>query len=145
MSARQQQKNRKRELAFQTKILESYKLAGGTGDKWNNEWLTGRPDLILSLPEIGGHLMEVKHRPTWERAIKNPMTPKQREVAARFMDADCLVVLGIVRGGSPTVITSQLALFNPLHDILYPDNASWYGWRGKNKFDVKSMMMEYVG
>ena len=50
------------ELKFQDHLIDSYSRQGGYARKWASEWQGGVQDLICSIPPIGLHLIEVKHR-----------------------------------------------------------------------------------
>lgn len=105
------------ELGWQNKICDSLKASGGYGAKWASEWVSGPPDLICSLPDVGGFLIEVKHLPTWQGGkIKNPMTELQKDWARRYTKAGCFVFLGIVYGGTKATTASRLLLTSPLGD-----------------------------
>ena len=104
----------RRELTFQSHIIDTYKLEGGTGRKWASEWQKGPPDLVLSCPVVGTHLAEVKHHPTFSvhRAIQNPMTPKQISVAEEYIKAGSHVFLFLVSGNHAR--DAALHVYKPL-------------------------------
>lgn len=86
------------ELKFQKYITDNYKSAGGYAKKWASDLAVGNPDLVCSL--IVPHMIEVKHRPTWdgERPIKNPMTAKQVIEMDKWIDSGMVGALAIVTG-----------------------------------------------
>ncbi len=112
---------RRTELKFQNHIIDSYQNCGGRARKWASEWQKGMPDLICSLPGVGGHLLEVKHEPEFggiRKVIKNPLAPKQRNEAEKYIAAGCPVFAAIVCCGVLATGT-KLALFHPMSDVFY--------------------------
>lgn len=108
--------SRRVELKFQNHIIDSYEKFGGYARKWASDLQVGPPDLVGAMPEIGQHLMEVKHRPEFgdtKMSMPNPMDKKQIDVAKRYINANGVVFLGVV-GKSSKAIGSTLSLFDPL-------------------------------
>lgn len=129
---------------MQTHILDSYILNGGYGKKWASDVQVGEPDLIVSMPEFGGHLVEVKHRPEWRTGIeyKNPMRIKQRIEARKYNDADMPVFLAIVTGEN--VKDSTLYYVSPSLDMLNLNDWCSVPWRGKEKFNIGFLLSNYI-
>jgi hypothetical protein len=130
---------KRRELAFQSHVIDSYKSCGGYGRKWATELMVGVPDLICTLPEIGLHLVEMKHRPEWsvDAQYRNPLTPKQKMEALAYVRAGGLAV-GYVVVASSEAIGSQLCIFDPTLAEIVTDKHVPY--RPGPKFDVKQLM-----
>lgn len=89
------------EVAWQHKIIKTERARGHFGGKWSSSTQTGKPDLILHFPDVGGVLMEVK----LFRGIKNDdaefsrkieTTPKQREELEKYSVAGGIGVVGVV-------------------------------------------------
>lgn len=137
MTARQQ------ELKFQSHILDSYERAGGYGRKWATDLQVGVPDLIASLHGWGTHLIEVKHRPTWDGDEKsNPLNSKQIQIAKKFYNAGSLV-LGAVVVGETKALGSVLCFFDPKLDDFKPIIRSMYVM-GKG-FPIRDMLLATRG
>lgn len=133
----------RRELAHQNHIIDSYKECGGHAAKWASEWQKGKPDLICSTPRLGGHLMEVKHRPDWKRVCKNLLEPKQIDECKKYLDAGCRVVVGVVRGEK--TIKSEMALFDPLSETFDPVTAFWVPYVPGKKYNINTLLDKYYG
>lgn len=134
----------RKELRFQSHIIDSYKNWNGYGRKWSSEWTVGVPDLVLSLPLFGGHLAEVKHRPTWDfgKIYKNPLTDKQQEDCEAYHEAQCNV-LGMVIIGSDKALGSGLALFHPVPDEIVLDPRFYVGYSQEGigtKFNIPRLL-----
>jgi hypothetical protein len=135
----------KRELKFQNHIVNSYKIAGGYAKKWASDLAVGNPDLICSL--VRPHLMEVKHRPTWDgnRPVKNPMTAKQVIEMGRWIDAGTMGMLGIVTGEKAINAVLHLCWPVPTDGII---SGHWVFARGAYQpgvgFPIETMIEEYI-
>ncbi len=115
------------ELAFQTRIVDSYAKCGGFARKWASDMQAGQPDIIACLPEFGVHLTEVKHEPEFGvamRSIANPMTKLQRLVCQSYEVAGGLVFLSVI-GESERAIGSFLYVFPTSVERLVPSGAIW--------------------
>lgn len=115
------------ELKFQDHLIDSYSRQGGYARKWASEWQGGVQDLICSIPPIGLHLIEVKHRPTFglHSCILNPMEPLQREVAKKYLVAGGVVLLCVVGDGVDAV--NSTAYFFALKELtvgVFPTTVS---------------------
>lgn len=135
------------ELKMQSRIVESYAAHGGYAAKWKDEYTKGKPDLVCSLPGVGVHLLEVKHRPEWDldrvSGVNNPMEERQVIEARRYMRAGGLILACLVVGGAKTVSDAQLAFFDPLSKVWYLHDAVWAPWHPQNKFDVLRALKEW--
>jgi hypothetical protein len=134
-------KIRQQELKYQKVIVDSYRKQGGFCERWNNEWVKGPPDLVCAYPVIGLHLIEVKHRPTWAKTIKNPMEEKQLEYANNYAEngGEHRVYLGIIRGGGDKVLDSEFALFSPYRFELHPDEGQWVPYTKGLGYDLEKL------
>jgi hypothetical protein len=114
---------KRRELVFQSHILDSYANCGGYARKWASEWQVGVPDLICTLPDIGCHLVEVKHRPLWlSRPVwDNPLEPKQREICKDYMKGGAIVFVGVISGGSKTTVDARLHVYPAYMNRMHVD------------------------
>lgn len=137
--------NRPKELTWQHKIIKSVRQQGGYGKKWSSTYAVGVPDLILSLPDIGAFLMEVKleHslKPGFDRQIK--ATPKQRHELASLVASGARALLGVV-------------LYRGVRDVQLVALPSWalrvwdgmggpsVPWRGGQGFDVEELMGQFM-
>lgn len=132
------------ELKMQAHICASYVLQGGYACKWDPANAKGKPDLVCSLPGIGGHFMEVKHRPEVRMqqrgVIKNPLEARQVHEAKLIISAGGVVLGGLVIQGGRSVSDACLGLFNPLAELWYPNEATWAEWQGTKKFDVARLL-----
>jgi len=100
------------ELKFQTHLVKSYASYGGFAKKWASEWQGGVPDLVCSLPMIGLHLIEVKHRPSFGPGsdITNPMEKLQIEVGQSYAKAGAVSLLCVI-GGDTDALKSVAYFF----------------------------------
>lgn len=136
---------RRRELAFQSHIIDSYKYAGGTAKKWVDSHAKGRADLVCALPGYGIHLLEVKHRPEFGPdvgAIKNQLEPLQKHTAEEYIKAGGQVMAAVV-GCSDDALKSRLAFFDPTADVWYSNTAFWVPYIAKDKYDVQKLAEVY--
>lgn len=135
---------RRVELSYQNHIMDSYKIAGGRAKKWASEWQKGVPDLIASLHGVGVHLVEVKHVPTFDRTktIKNPLQPKQKQECRDYIEAGGLVMGFLVCG--PSVIKSELFVFNPCADLLDGASMPSVPYRLKAKYDLRPAIRTHM-
>lgn len=136
---------RRVELKFQKHIINSYKRQGGVARKWASEWQVGVPDIIASLPLVGVHLIEVKHRPEWEsgQIRSNPLDPIQISVAKDYINAGGLVI-GAVVFASPEARGSCLTMFDPICSSFEcggPATAPYVPGLG---FDVRHLLAKFV-
>lgn len=132
------------ELAFQSHIIDSYKLAGGYAQKWASEFQAGKPDLVCCLPGLGVHLLEVKHIPEFGPngkivLVKNQLTEKQQQECRRYRDAGGQVWAAVV-GMSSYARNSQLALFDHQQDIWAASDAYWIEYELGKKFDMRALL-----
>lgn len=131
----------RKELLFQKHIIDSYENSGGHARKWSSEWQKGPADLVCSHPILRGHLVEVKHRPTFGNrniAIQNPMDEMQRKKAKDFMDAGMPVFLAIVRGEK--AINSQITFVHPLQEMIKPLACKFHDYVPGVKFPIKEIL-----
>lgn len=137
----------RQELKIQAHICDSYRIYGGYAVKWDAAHAKGKPDLICSMPGVGVHFIEVKHRPevapNRTGAIKNPMEPRQVSEAVKIMRAGGRVFGGLVVGGARTVSESALGLFDPLSEVWYLHDAQWAEWSAKGKFNMLRLLQEW--
>jgi hypothetical protein len=131
------------ELRFQNHIIDSYKLAGGYAKKWASEWQAHAPDLICSLPEIGLHLLEVKHIPAFSETkaiVKNALRVGQRREARLWRQAGGEVWAAVI-GRSSEARGSALCFLDPLADPWDLREGVWVPYMLSTKFDVKSLII----
>lgn len=136
-------KQRRVELKFQDHIIDSYKACGGYARKWATDMQVGLPDLCAALPGIGGHWVEVKHRPEWsilKREYGNPLDKMQVRNARLYMDAGALVFGAVIVEGS-NAIGSHLVIFHPLAPVLMTDHTIYPYVPGKG-YDVATAARE---
>lgn len=128
------------ELSFQGHIIDSYKNFGGYAKKWASEWQKGVPDLIASLPGIGLHLAEVKHRPDFltKGRIANPLEPKQKQECRDFMAAGGMVCGYLVAGEK--ALGSRLYVFDPLAEEVH-DHDPWVAYVPGKKYDLPDLLV----
>lgn len=137
---------RQTELKFQNHIIDSYEKCGGRARKWASEWQKGMPDLICSLPGVGGHLLEVKHRPEFgpmKRIIKNPLEPKQRDEAKKYIEAGCAVFVAII-ACETLALKSRLLLFDPLADLMYYNEEESVPYEPGKGYYVRGLIEEAI-
>ena len=78
------------EVEMQSKICRLVNEGGGFAKKWSSAYLAGVPDLILSLPGIGGVLMEIKYERNWTKntarslALTDPLVSPAQETPQRL-------------------------------------------------------------
>lgn len=113
---------KRQEIKVQGHLIDSYKMQGGYARKWATERQVGMPDLIATLPSIGCHLVEVKHRPEWAlgKTYPNPLDLIQQKVARDFVNGGALVA-GAVVVGEGSIAASTLFVFNPMAEELTLD------------------------
>lgn len=134
----------KRELAYQNHILDSYSNSGGFGKKWATDMQKGNPDLIVSIPNFGAHLAEVKHLPQFAAMgeINNPMRPKQVDIAKKYLSAGTNVLLFVVSGTQARA--SKLCAFSPLDEkISFEKCPAKIGYEVSKKFDINWLLHCY--
>jgi hypothetical protein len=131
---------RRVELAFQKHIIDSYKTGGGYAKKWASEWQKGVPDLIASLPGVGLHLAEVKHRPDFLKKgrIANPLEPKQRQECRDYIQAGAMVCGFLISGEKAT--GSRLYVFDPSADYVH-DHDPWVAYVPGIKYDLSDLLI----
>ena len=132
--------SKRNELAFQNHVMDSYKNGGGYAKKWASEWQKGVPDLIATLPGIGLHLAEVKHRPDFLKSgkIKNPLEPKQKQECRDYMNAGAMVC-GLLIAGEKAV-GSRLYIFNPTAEEVF-DHDPWVAYVLGRKYDMADLLV----
>lgn len=109
-------KARRNELKYQSHLVDSYKAWGGTAHKWATDLNNGVPDIVATLPNMGLHLIEVKHRPEFgvdRDTMPNPMDSLQRHVCSEYAQGGGLVILCVIGGGEPNALSSR-AYFYPV-------------------------------
>lgn len=129
--------NRK-ELAFQAHIIDSYARCGGHAAKWIDQHAKGRLDLVCSLPNVGVHLVEVKHRPEFVGGkihIPNAMTVKQRREARIYEEAGGLALAGVVCSSSDAR-GSKFGFFDPQKEEWNLDDIMLVDYVLGRKFDI---------
>lgn len=137
--------NRRDELKMQNYIIGSYLDCGGFAKKWASDLQAGQPDLIAALPGLGGHLVEVKHRPEWDTRhapSANPMEPLQIEMARKFINGG-MAVFGLVIVGSSNVIGSYAVPFHPLDVTISWDEGRAYAYRPGKGYNVSQMWVDF--
>lgn len=130
--------NRRDELKMQNHVVASYKNFGGYAKKWASDLQAGQPDLVAALPGMGGHLIEMKHRPEWglkSSGIKNPMEPLQVEVCGHYIRAG-MPTFGLVIVGSSNAMGSHAVPFHPLEDRIAWDESIAFPYIPKRGYDV---------
>ncbi len=138
---------RRRELQFQSHIIDSYKLYGGTGRKWATDKQAGMPDLILTMPDYGLHLVEVKHRPelgTKVPEIFNPLDRLQRKVLDEFAKGGAFVFCMVVGAGENTVMGSTLYAFKPWDPVVNM-NSPKVPYHIEGKYNVRQLIKAMKG
>lgn len=135
---------RRQELKFQGYILDSYGNQNGYARKWATDLQVGVPDIIASLPDIGVHLLEVKHRPEWivGGGYPNPLDRAQVRIAREFEQAGALIMGAVIVGGVHANDTS-LCVFPPLQESinLFAETSSRYK-PGKG-YDVLQLVLSF--
>lgn len=139
---------KRRELAFQNHIIDSYKRVGGHAQKWASEWQANKPDLICSLPGVGLHLIEVKHIPEFgpemaRRVQTNNLTAGQRNECKHYLLAGARVWAGII-GSSSDARGATFALFDPLADKWGANNTMWVPYELKHKFNIEALVHNQI-
>lgn len=141
------QSKKRRELKMQGHIVDSYKMVGGEALKINPSWNAGIGDLLCSLPGVGCHIIEVKHRPTfgpeYRGAVKNSMTELQKDRAKKWLAAGTPYLLCIV-GGSSQARGSCLTLVDPLADDVDSNLVHWWPYRLGAKYDVHGAVTRII-
>lgn len=115
--------SRRVELKFQDHIIDSYKACGGYARKWATDMQVGLPDLCATLPGIGGHWVEVKHRPEWSilrKEYENPLDKMQARNARLYIEGGALVFGAVIVGGVKA-IGSSLVIFHPYAPVIMAD------------------------
>lgn len=135
------EKIRRQEIKFQGHLIKSYATYGGKARKWASEWQKGPADLVCALPGWGGHLVEVKHRPTFSLSIKNPMDLKQQEEANQYLKGGMPVYLAIVRGGH--ALESQITYLNPLEEQYAANECTWFDYKAGCGFPIPEILRHY--
>jgi hypothetical protein len=132
------------ELKFQKHLIDSYENCGGMARKWASEWQKGPADLVCAHPLLQGHLVEVKHRPTFGNkniSIQNPMDTMQIKSARSYISAGMPVFLAIVRGEMAN--QSQVAYFDPLSEMISPAWPTvWFDYVPGKKFPINKILVE---
>lgn len=142
-------KQRQVELKFQDHLIDSYKHCGGFARKWASEWQVGNPDLIATLPALGLHLVEVKHRPDWNldwgatRYYENPLDKMQVRSARLYREGGGLVA-GVVIVGSVKALGSTAVIFDPLNTMVDLQSAYHVPYIAGKGFDVTSLINSYA-
>lgn len=105
----------RKELKYQPRIVDSYPFYGGFAKKWVTDVQVGNPDLICTLPWMGLHLIEVKHRPDWRVGYEyvNPLAKIQGHVAGDFLKGGGLVFGLVITGGELNVMDTKIHRFDP--------------------------------
>jgi len=87
-----------KETDHQLKIIQSAKKQGGYGKKWSSAYTVGVPDLVLSFPNIGIFLMEVKYEKDLTERFdrKLDITEKQRHELKMYHEAGGFCILGVI-------------------------------------------------
>jgi hypothetical protein len=131
----------RKELKFQDHIIDSYKLAGGHARKWATDLQVGMPDLICSLPGVGVHLAEVKHRPEWGLfgCYRNPLTKKQILEATNYKNAGGLV-FGYLVVRETDAIGSYLVAFDPTAIAVDTTNCPKVPYVPGGKYDMMQLI-----
>lgn len=140
---------RKRELHFQGVIIDSYAAQGGLAYKWKDKYTKGVPDLVAVTPEIGLHLVEVKHMPDLNvlaaGMFKNPLEPKQRDIALKYTRAGAVVLAAVV-AHSDMARNTHLGMFPATNDFFDsyketgapdPKQTVWVPYRLGVGYDIK--------
>jgi len=133
---------RKSELKYQGHIIDSYKLCGGAARKWATQMMVGVPDLCCTLPGIGAHFVEVKHRPDWDRSkvYKNPLTPKQMAFAKEFWAGGAMCFAAVVVGASVKAPDSSLFVFDARDEQFNLIAAPRVPYLAGSKYDVERLL-----
>lgn len=135
---------RRVELKFQDHICDSYAACHGYARKWATEWQVGMPDLVASLPHYGCHLAEVKHRPEFVMGgdYKNPLDPKQRQVARKYTEGGGLV-FGLVVIESIKALESSLTIFDPSVETVCIRPHNTVPYEATKKYDM-ALLVEAI-
>lgn len=131
--------NKRAELKFQKHIIDSYIIQGGYARKWATQLAVGEPDLVATVPVVGQHLAEVKHRPDWVigGTYKNPLTPKQKDEAIKFINGGGRCVALIVVG-STSAIGSKLVVCDPTqHEVMLKRHVLYHAGA---KYDMYTLL-----
>ncbi len=88
-----------KEIDYQTKIRKAIEAEGGFCRKWASTWVTGVPDLVAVLPEIGPFFPEVKlHKFNGNKPFHRQIgtTPLQRKVLHDINNAGGIACVFVV-------------------------------------------------
>lgn len=135
------------ELKDQRDIILSLKAQGGYGKKWASAFQVGNPDLICSLPGVGGFLMEVKSITLLEKEhiIDIDISPKlkheakQRYELQQWNQAGMVTCIGVVihhkKMKGLAIVPVWIRSFRDLYN-LNNFKTMWWGEGGKNFYNI---------